>query len=154
MYGDERPKRSRLHHVPPPWVAEGSLFFITINCAPRGENQLCQPEIARPILDSAKFYHNELKWHCRLMLLMPDHLHALIAVPAKPGLKTTITRWKGYVAKTLGVRWQQDFFDHRLRDHWQAEEKTGYILNNPVRRGLCREAADWPHIFRPQDRHL
>ena len=138
MPGDARPQRSRLNHAPPPWVSEGSLFFITINCSPKGTNQLCLPDIAPRVLDAARFYHHELKWHCRLMLLMPDHLHALIAVPTSPGLKTTITRWKGYVAKTLGVRWQQDFFDHRLRDHWQVEEKTSYILNNPLRRGLCR----------------
>ncbi len=86
------------------------------------------------------------------MLLMPDHLHAILAVPVDPGLKTTISRWKGYVAKTLGIQWQQDFFDHRLRDHWQLGEKTSYILNNPVRRGLCQVGTEWPHIFRPNDR--
>ena len=149
-----RPERSRLNHAPPPWVYEGSLIFITINTSPKGANQLCVPDVAPRVLDAARFYHDELKWHCRLMLLMPDHLHALIAAPSSPGLKTTITRWKGYVAKTLGICWQQDFFDHRLRDPWQVEEKTSYILNNPIRRGLCPSPSDWPHVFHPTDRPL
>lgn len=133
-------------------MAEDSLFFITINCLAKGQDQLCLPDVAPRILDSARFYHEQFKWLCRLMLLMPDHLHAVLADPSEPGLKTTITRWKGDSSKTLVIRWQQDFFDHRLRDHWQVGEKTSYILQNPVRRGLCRDAAEWPHVFRPNDR--
>jgi len=34
------PVRKKLPHTIPQWVAEGSWFFITINCMPRGKNQL------------------------------------------------------------------------------------------------------------------
>jgi hypothetical protein len=50
------------------------------------------------------------------------------------------------------VDWQRDFFDQRLRDHQELEEKTGYILVNPVRKGLCEQAEDWVWIYRPNDR--
>jgi REP element-mobilizing transposase RayT len=54
--------------------------------------------------------------------------------------------------QTSGVDWQRDFFDQRLRDHQELEEKTGYILVNPVRKGLCEQAEDWVWIYRPNDR--
>jgi hypothetical protein len=47
--------------------------------------------------------------HCRLCLLMPDHLHAIIAFPREPGMKTVITNWKKFVAAKHGVEWQRDF---------------------------------------------
>jgi hypothetical protein len=50
------------------------------------------------------------------------------------------------------VDWQRDFFDHRLRDHHEADEKTNYILMNPVRKGLCERAEDWVWVYRPNDR--
>jgi hypothetical protein len=39
------------------------------------------------------------------------------------------------------VEWQRDFFDHRLRDHHELQERTSYILMNPVRKGLCERMA-------------
>ena len=83
---------------------------------------------------------------------MPDHLHAIIAFPREPGMKTVITNWKKFVAVKLGVEWQRDFFDHRLRDHHELQEKTSYILMNPVRKGLCERMEDWMWVYRPADR--
>jgi len=148
----ERPTRKRLPHELPQWVNEGSFFFLTINCASRSANQLCRTGLGDTVLKAAAFYHEHFKWHCRLMLLMPDHLHGIIAFPRDPGMKTTVSDWKKYLARNHGVEWQRDFFDHRLRDHHELQEKTGYVLMNPVRRGLCERAEDWPWIYRPADR--
>ena len=86
------------------------------------------------------------------MLLMPDHLHGIIAFPREPGMKITVNDWKKYLARNHGVDWQRDFFDHRLRNHHELDEKTSYVLMNPVRWGLCERREDWPWIFRPDDR--
>ena len=128
--------RKKLPHAIPQCVAEGSWFFITVNCVPRGKNQLCLPGTGDAVLAAMKFNHQRFFWHCQLCLLMPDHLHAIVAVPRKPGMQTTVGSWKKFVAGKHGVEWQRDFFDHRLRDHHELEEKTGYILMNPVRKGL------------------
>ena len=45
-----------------------------------------------------KHNHDKLVWHCRLSLLMPEHLHAIMAFPREPGMETAITKWKKYVA--------------------------------------------------------
>src|SRR5262245_7365421 len=135
--GMEHPRRGRLPHEIPGWVPEGSSFFLTINCATRGPNQLCRVGPGEAILAAADPHHQKLAWYCWLMLLMPDHLHAIIAFPREPGLQKTVENWKHYLATHQKIDWQRDFFDHRLRDHHEMQAKVSYILMNPVRRGLC-----------------
>ncbi len=149
-----RPIRKKLPHEAPQGIPEGSFFLININCEPRGKNHLSRVGIGDTVLKAAACYHERFKWHCRLLLLMPDHLHGIIAFPREPGIKTTINEWKKYLAREHGVKWQRDFFDHRLRDHHQLEEKTSYVLMNPVRWGLCERAEDWPWVYRPKDSRL
>jgi REP element-mobilizing transposase RayT len=146
------PNRKKLPHQIPQWVPEGSWFFITINCVPRGKNQLCLPEAAPKVLASIAHNHEKLVWHCRLCLLMPDHLHAILCFPRDGGMETAVKNWKHFVAAKHKIEWQRDFFDHRLRDEHQLQEKADYILNNPVRKGLCEKPEDWNWIYRPQDR--
>jgi REP element-mobilizing transposase RayT len=146
------PVRKKLPHTVPQWVAEGSWFFITINCVPPGKNQLCRAHAGDAVLNAMKFNHERFVWHCRLCVLMPDHLHTIIAFPRETGMQTTMRNWKKFVAGKHGVDWQRDFFDHRLRDYHELEEKTSYILMNPVRKGLCERAEDWVWIYRPNDR--
>jgi REP element-mobilizing transposase RayT len=146
------PVRKKLPHTIPQWVPDGSWFFITIKCVPRGQNQLCQAGVGDSVLAAIAHNHEKLVWHCRLALLMPDHLHAIIAFPPLPGMQTTMTNWKKFVAMKLKVNWQRDFFDHRLRNDQELQEKTSYILMNPVRRGLCVRAEDWVWIYRPNNR--
>jgi REP element-mobilizing transposase RayT len=132
-------------------------------CAPMtpkfhpGGQGTARPAFARPtvgegVLAAMAHNHNQLVWHCRLCLLMPDHLHAIMAFPREPGMATLVANWKKFAAVKLGVKWQRDFFDHRLRDVQELEEKTSYILLNPVRKGLCGRAEDWVWIYRPNDR--
>jgi hypothetical protein len=92
-------------------VAEGSWFFITINCLPPGKNQLCRTETGDTVLAAMKFNHERFVWHCRLGLLMPGHLHAIIASPREPRMQTTVRNWKKFVAGKHGVGWQRDFLE-------------------------------------------
>ena len=92
------PVRKKLPHTVPQWIADGSWFFITINCVPRGKNQLCRSDTGQAVLCAIKFNHERFIWHCRLCLLMPDHLHPVIAFPREPGMQTSIKNWKKFVA--------------------------------------------------------
>jgi len=80
-------------------VAYSSWFFVTINCVPRGKNQLCRPHSGDAVLAAIKFNHERCLWRCGLCLLMPDHLHAIMAFPHEPGIATTIKNWKKFVAE-------------------------------------------------------
>jgi putative transposase len=148
----DRPVRKKLPHTVPQWVPDGSPFFITIKCEPPHKNQLCHPGIATKILGAMTHNHDKLIWHCRLCLLMPDHLHAILAFPREAGMDKIIKYWKKFVAGEWGIEWQRDFFDHRLRNQHEVDEKISYILMNPIRKGLCERPEDWPWIYRPTDR--
>lgn len=143
----ELPQRKRLFHDVPPWVRGTSLYFVTICTKPRRLNQLCVPKVGQAILESAAGYHEQQRWWLKLILLMPDHVHALMAVPIGASLPDVVRMWKGYQAKSHDIVWQTGFFDHRLRNGESEQEKTDYILMNPVRAGLVGTPEDWPYFW-------
>lgn len=148
----EMPQRKRLHHVVPPWVENGAVFFVTINASKRGTDVLVRNGVAASLIASASYYHANGIWWLNQFLIMPDHLHALLALPHDKQLGRTITAWKSYQTKTLRIDWQEGFFDHRLRNDESLEEKADYIRMNPVRAGLVAHAEDWPHVWAPTSR--
>jgi REP-associated tyrosine transposase len=116
-------------------------------CEPKGRNELCKKQIAEQIFRTALLYDHRGRWYLELMLLMPDHLHALIAIDGETSLSTTISSFKRARSKFAGIRWQRNFFDHRLRRNESLDEKASYIMNNPVRAGLVQNQEDWPYVL-------
>jgi REP element-mobilizing transposase RayT len=96
-------------------------------------------------------------------VLMPDHVHAFVALAADEssvGLKTTdLGRWmkglKRAISQSLdeagveGQHSQKGFFDHVLRSEESYVEKWEYVRLNPVRAGLVERAEDWPFFGEP-----
>jgi REP element-mobilizing transposase RayT len=123
---------------------------LTINCAARGTTQLTLSEISTRLLASARHYHDQGKWQVALLLLMPDHLHGIFSFPRtiKP-MTDHVTDWKRFNARTLGIQWQEGFFDHRLRSDEEVTAKFRYIQRNPVVKGLCETPEAWLHQRRP-----
>lgn len=148
MPEDDFPNRKRLHHDVPHWVEDGSPFFITVNCAERDRVQLTTSPIATRLLEAARFYHDQRKWHITLLLLMPDHLHAILSFPRGVAMADLFKHWKRYTNRTLGIDWQDGFFDHRLRSEHEEVAKHHYIRHNSVRKNLCTSPEEWPHQIR------
>lgn len=145
------PNRHSLPHEVPFWVdPQKEIYFITVSCRHRDQAQLIRPELAGPLLDSVKHRNQKFIWFAHIFLLMPDHIHALLSFPPSPNtVQRTITQWKRWTARQLGIDWQRDFFEHRLRSSESWREKANYILANPVRKGLVTEVAAWPYVFLP-----
>ncbi|MCB1066227.1 MAG: transposase [Verrucomicrobiae bacterium] len=145
------PRRKTLPHDVPWWIPRESIYFITINTLPPGKPQLCRDSephpIASAILHAAQFYHENGKWYLHLLVVMPDHLHLLVSFPPEAEMKSTITKWKHYLARTQNIVWQRDFFDHRLRHDESFAEKVTYLRMNPVRKNLCQNPENWPHVL-------
>jgi putative transposase len=141
------PIRKTLGHIMPSWVADGSLYFITLCTKSRLTDELIRDGRAKAILDSVCHLHRNQSWFARLVLIMPDHIHGLIAFPREPGMRQRVSSWKGFLAKSEGITWQDRFFDHRLRSDESTDEKASYIRMNPVRAGLVQRPDDWPWIF-------
>ena len=81
---------------------------------------------------------------------MPNHVHVLLrpktSMPA-------ITRWlKGSTARQANLIlgrtgeafWQDESFDHRVRDEAELDRIVRYVEYNPVNAGLAANPRDWP----------
>ncbi len=90
-------------------------------------------------------------------VVMPNHVH-LLATPALALPKLTKSL-KGITSKRANTMlamtgtcfWQEESYDHRVRNEREFEKIRSYIEENPVRAGLAREAneyrwssAGWP----------
>jgi putative transposase len=145
----EVPKRKTLPHQMPTWVdAQKEVYFITINCRTRFNNQLALPEISERLFDTVRHRQELSLWWPYLFLLMPDHLHGLFSFPpsGKP-LQLVVSKWKEWTAKQSSLVWQRDFFEHRLRHDESRREKAEYILQNPVRKKLVQRPEEWPFVY-------
>jgi putative transposase len=143
------PERKILPHGIPSWVPDGSEYFITICAHPRGINQLCLPQPSKLIKDSLRFRQDRGDLWIHLLLLMPDHLHAVVSFSAAAGMKKTISDWKRYTCLHGGISWQRDFFEYRIRKDESFVEKASYIRMNPVRARLIDAPEKWPYAWPP-----
>ena len=141
--------RKQLNHTTHFAGRFGAVYFVTICCQKRGLNQLCDEGTSKVLFDSAWIYHERGRCNLNLLLLMPDHLHALIGIDGRDSLSQVIRDYKRITAKLARVQWQRNFFDHRLRHDESLTEKFAYIRQNPVRAGLIRNENDWPYVFNP-----
>jgi putative transposase len=145
---------ARLYHAAPPWVNAGSVFHIRVRCARENTLALTDSKVATALLESVRFYHERQRWFVDLFLLMPDHWHALISFPPLEQMSRVVGDWKRFQEKRLGIAWQEGFFDHRIRSDRDFELKAHYIRQNPVAKGLCVGAEDWPWVWPKMDGDL
>ena len=68
-----------ISHALPSWAKDGAVFHVRIRVAREWGGALSDASLAPRLLESVVFYQAKAVWNCRLILLMPDHLHALIA---------------------------------------------------------------------------
>ena len=83
-------------------------------------------------------------------VLMPDHLHWLIALQ-QGSLSELMRRIKGRSAKHInaltkrqGKLWQDGFHDRALRREEDVLPAARYIVANPLRAGLVSRIGDYP----------
>jgi REP element-mobilizing transposase RayT len=83
-------------------------------------------------------------------LFMPDHLHVIITGLSEfSDVYGAMKLFKQYSGFWLGrnrheIHWQEDFHDHILRQEEGLAKLITYILNNPVRAGICERWEDYP----------
>jgi putative transposase len=142
---------SKLHHTVPSWVEYGAVFHIRIRLDREvHQRSLTDKTLGPLLLESARFYQTKQRWYITIFLLMPDHVHAILAFPGNADMSATIGDWKHYHTRVNKISWQEGFFDHRLRDDelgQQLAAKIDYIRNNPVAAGLCDKVADWAWVI-------
>lgn len=141
-------ERQKLPHDIPYWIDPAKeVWFLTVCCKERSTKHLVEGEMPDRLIASVKFRHQKNHWYSHIFVVMPDHCHGLFSFPQDRPLAKTVRDWKHWTAVNLGIVWQTDFFEHRLRGDEQFSAKFRYVLENPVRAGFAGQADEWPHVW-------
>lgn len=123
-----------------------------------GEQHLASPQIAR-LLEEAMHYRNLKVYDLISFCSMPNHVH-LICTPLEKevgeyyslteilhSLKRHTARQSNLILNQTGPFWQDESYDHVIRDEAELERIVKYVLYNPVKANLVNEQKDWPWNF-------
>ncbi len=120
-----------------------TIVYVTICCQDRAP-WLATDKHHNLLVD---IWKDNSRWVVGRYVLMPDHLH-LFASPQPTAVP--FDAWAKYVKSQFTKRnkvgtyvWQTDHWDTRIRTLQHYEEKTQYMLNNPVRAGIVGDSRDW-----------
>ena len=141
-----------------------------------GPHWLGQPQIAQLLLEAIKYRHGK-DYDLLACCIMPNHVHMLFtvgrdAIPAstdkqarsdcvgrianptyKPlfrilqSLKRHTAREANKVLGRTGTFWQNESYDHVVRDDGELERLFWYVLLNPVKARLAESWIEWPWIW-------
>lgn len=141
------PVRRALPHGAPPWVDFNAVYLLTACTTPRHRNQLAVARIVQDVRGCFHVLEARAAWEPLAWVVMPDHLHILAVIPPSTRVPHLVGCWKRFTARAHGIRWQRDFFEHRLRRDEYVEVKREYLRQNPVRAGLVERPEDWPYFW-------
>ena len=113
------------------WLDQGS-----------GSCVLGKPENASILAGTLKHF-NQKSYKIASFVVMPNHLHVLFQPLAGTDLARIVQSWKGYSAReinkqmgTKGSLWQEDYWDHLIRNESHFFKVAEYIRENPVKARL------------------
>jgi len=119
------------------------------------------PERVRFLVLESCLHDNGSKFDLRVAVVMPDHVHMIFTPLVNDqamevcSLAEIMDAIKGASAHRInnalgrkGRVWQAESFDHVLRSSESLDAKVLYLLENPVRRGLVSDWADYPWLWK------
>jgi putative transposase len=114
-------------------------------------NLLQSARAAGLLIDVLYHYRKENKFLLHEFVIMPDHFHVLITVDADMSVEKAAQLIKGGFAFRAGRKlgfhapvWQKGFSEVRVNDGEAFQKVREYIHENPVKRFLVAEGADYP----------
>lgn len=127
---------------------QGRIYFITI-CCNNAEELFVNPQLINEILQELSECCNLQGFTNYAYCFMPDHVHLLLRGNEGTDLIKLIKQFKqktGYsFRKATGNKlWQKSYYDHILRKEEDVVEVVGYILENPIRKGLTKQVEEYP----------
>jgi len=117
------------------------------------------PDAARDLILAHCVHDHGRRIDLHAAVVMPDHVHLLLTpLPDGQGwphpLPAILKLIKGISARTVnkllgssGALWQEESFEHTLRNDGSFQEKLEYIRQNPVSRGLAAKPEDYPWLW-------
>jgi putative transposase len=126
-------------------------YFVTF----RTHRHFVLPPKARDIVLEVVTRDHEVTYWLHCAVVMPDHVHLLIATLDAWPLARVTHRLKGVSAHLInrhcgrrGHVWQHESFDRILRSDESARKVAEYISQNPVRKALVATADEYRWLWR------
>ncbi|MCB1886047.1 MAG: transposase [Rhodocyclaceae bacterium] len=138
----------------------GGTWFFTVNLLQRRDNDLLVRHIER-LREAVREVRRRHPFAIHGWVVLPEHMHCVWELP--PSDTDFATRWRliksGFskvlpaterrsaVRRGRGERgiWQRRYWEHRIRDERDYRAHLDYLHVNPLRHGLVKRVADWPH---------
>ena len=127
------------------------IFFITTVTWQR-RLLFSSERASRLFLDTLFGYRNRGIFELYEFVVMPDHVHLILAPTPATSLERALQFIKGgyshrYMKETGSHAeiWERSFTNHRIRDWGDYEKHRRYVHLNPVRAGLCQLPQDYPY---------
>jgi len=127
------------------------LFDNELDRASYGPTWLKDPSLAKVVVDALHYGETELDlYRMSAYVLISNHVHILIWPKVRMSRITKAI--KGYtarecnklLARTGEKFWQDESFDHAVRNEEQFYRIKRYIERNPVKAGLVNDVKKWP----------
>jgi REP element-mobilizing transposase RayT len=149
LHGSLPPNR-----VFPPETTAGRAFAAMdsiLDHATSGPLHLRRPEIARLTVDAIRHGQEHMGYYrCHSFVVMANHVHLLITPLVE--LSKITHALKRFTARSanqiLGLTgqpfWQDESYDHLVREDQEFDRIARYIKNNPVKVGFVIQPEDFP----------
>lgn len=129
----------------------GPVYFLTTTTCER-RPLFVDFASARLVINEMRRLHESALVASLAWVVMPDHVHWLLALGHSHSLAIVVKLLKGRTALAVhrragrhGPIWQPGYFAHAVRE---SEDLTGiarYVVANPVRKRIVARIADYPH---------
>jgi REP element-mobilizing transposase RayT len=116
---------------------------------------LREKEVAE-IVEEAMCHRDGKQYDLHAFTIMPNHVHMMITLlPDAPVLfkvmqhlkKNPAIKANRFLNRTGLEFWEEESYDHVVRDESEFYRILNYILRNPVKAGFVNEWRDWPFSF-------
>ena len=135
--------------------------FVTFSCC-RRRRLLDRDAAKRVVLGVLNCQLASRKASCVGLVVMPDHVHAIVWFPVPGQLSVFMQQWKRlssrHIGRLVGSRlvhyaekigpndpffWQAKYYPLNVYSEEKVLEKLTYMHENPVRAGLVAKPCDW-----------
>lgn len=127
----------------------GASYFLTL-CTQRRATGLNHPATATAIQEQILALERAATFVLQAAVIMPDHLHMLGIVTGPLTVGQVVGRLKAKTRPALqpaGLRWQGNFFEHRISPVDSLEDVLRYLFLNPYRARLLLPIETYPWFW-------
>jgi REP element-mobilizing transposase RayT len=128
-------------------------FDVFLDAGVYGPNWLGEDRVAKLVKEAIHFRDGKV-YDLQAYCIMPNHVHLVFVgrndIPTYrilQSLKRHTARMANRALGRTGAFWQDESYDHVVRDGEELERVLWYVLNNPVKAGLVSDWKAWPWSY-------